>query len=118
VAELTSAWSRNNNGDDMLDAYRNWQAGHGKPVLFAEIGYRSLAGGNTAPYDFSLAGAADPQEQANCYEAAFTVFTKEAWLKGVFWWAWPTTPAPGPGDTDYTPRGKPAETVLTAWNGA
>lgn len=118
VAELTSAWSRNVNGANMLAAYRNWQAGHGKPVLFTEIGYRSLAGGNRAPYDFSLSGAVDPTEQANCYEAAFTVWSKEtSWLRGVFWWAWPTTPAPGPNDTDYTPRGKPAEVVLQRWYG-
>jgi hypothetical protein len=118
VAELTSAWSGNMNGDNMLAAYRNWQSGHGKPVLFTEIGYRSLAGGNRAPYDFSLTGAPDPTEQANCYEAAFTVWSKETWLRGVFWWAWPTTPAPGPSDTDYTPRGKPAESVLKRWNGS
>jgi Glycoside Hydrolase Family 113 len=119
VAELTSAWSRNVNGDDMLAAYKNWQAGHGKPVLFTEIGYRSLAGGNRAPYDFSLTGAPDPAEQASCYEAAFTVWSGEtAWLRGVFWWDWPTTPAPGPNDTDYTPRGKPAETVVQRWFGA
>jgi Glycoside Hydrolase Family 113 len=119
LAEVTSAWSRNVNGDNMLAAYKNWQAGHGKPVLFTEMGYRSLAGGNRAPYDFSLPGAPDPSEQATCYEAAFSVWSKETpWLKGVFWWAWPTTPAPGPNDTDYTPRGKPAETVLQRWFGS
>jgi hypothetical protein len=116
--ELTSAWRRNVNGDDMVAAYRNWQAGHGKPVLFTEIGYRSLAGGNRAPYDFSLTGAPDPTEQANCYEAAFRIWSQEPWLSGMFWWDWPTTPAPGANDTDYTPRGKPAESVLTRWFGA
>ena len=42
------AWSGNMNGDDMLAAYSNWQAGHGKPVLFTEIGYRSAGRGPTA----------------------------------------------------------------------
>ena len=115
VAELTSAWSNNRNGDDMLAAYRNWQAGHGKPVLFTEIGYRSLAGANSAPWDFGLSGPPDDLEQANCYEAALGVFSQESkWLKGVFFWAWPTS-APLPGDTDYTPRDKPAEAVLVKY---
>jgi hypothetical protein len=112
VAELTSAWSSNLNGDDMLGAYRNWQSGHGKPVLFTEIGYRSIAGANKAPWDFTITGPADVTEQANCYEAALGVWSKESsWLKGVFFWAWPTNP-PQAGDTDYTPRDKPAEAVL------
>jgi glycosyl hydrolase family 113 len=114
-AELIQAWSGNVNGDDMLAAYRNWQAGHGKPVLFTEIGYRSMAGANRAPWDFTRQGPASGAEQANCYDAAFTVWSREsAWLKGMFWWAWPAT-VPGPGDTDYTPRGKPAEDVLQRW---
>ena len=113
--ELVRAWRRNVNGHDMVAAYRNWQSGHGKPVVFTEIGYRSVAGANRAPWDFSFQGTPDPVEQANCYEAAFTVWSPEsAWMKGTFWWAWPTTP-PLPGDTDYTPRGKPAETVLQRW---
>ena len=116
--ELVAAWNRNVNGEDMVAAYRNWQSGHGKPVVFTEIGYRSLAGTNRAPWDFSLQGSPDPVEQANCYDAALAVWSREsAWMKGTFWWAWPTTPAPGAGDTDYTPRGKPAEAVLQRWFG-
>ncbi|MFI5184259.1 MAG: glycoside hydrolase family 113, partial [Vicinamibacteria bacterium] len=114
-AELVQAWSRNVNGDDMVAAYRNWQAGHGKPVLFTEIGYRSAAGANSAPWDFSRPSSPDATEQANCYDAAFEVWSREAaWMRGTFWWAWPTDPA-NPGDTDYSPRGKPAEEVLTQW---
>jgi hypothetical protein len=115
--ELIQAWRRNVNGHDMVAAYRNWQAGHGKPVIFTEIGYRSVAGANRAPWDFTFQGTPDPVEQANCYDAAFTVWSQESsWMKGTFWWAWPTTP-PGPADTDYTPRGKAAEGVLQSWYG-
>ena len=32
-------------------------------------------------------------------------------MKGPFWWAWDVR-APGPGDSGYNPRGKPAEDVL------
>jgi hypothetical protein len=115
-AELIQAWMRNLNGHDMVSAFRAWQATHGKPVIFTEIGYRSMAGANRAPWDWGVSGAADMTEQANCYEAAFSVWSREAsWMLGVFWWAWPTTGPPPAGDTDYTPRGKPAEAVLRSW---
>lgn len=76
-----------------------------------------MAGANQAPWNFELSKPYDPTEQRNCYDAAFLVWSQQAsWMKGIFWWAWAVNP-PGPNDTDYTPRGKPAEDVLRAWQG-
>jgi hypothetical protein len=116
--ELAQGWFRNRYGQNMVAAFKNWQASRGKPVIFTEIGYRSAAGTNRAPYDYSTASRYDPGEQADCYAAAFQVWSLEArWMKGVFWWDW-AVPAPGPQDTDYTPREKPAENVLRLWVGS
>jgi hypothetical protein len=82
--------------------------------VFTEIGYRSLDGTNRAPWDFQASAPVDPGEQADCYTAAYEVWSREPWMLGLFWWSW-RVPAPGPGDTDYDPRGKPAETVIRAW---
>lgn len=113
--ELVRGWTNNRYGQNMVAAFKNWQASHGKPVIFTEIGYRSADGTNLAPWDYAAAAPYDPGEQADCYAAAFTVWTPERpWMKGVFWWAW-SVPSPGPNDTDYTPRGKPAEEVLRTW---
>jgi hypothetical protein len=118
VAELVAGWYRNRDGQNMVAALRNWQASHGKPVVFTEIGYRSADGANRAPWDFQTASAYDPGEQADCYAAAFEVWMREArWMRGFFWWNW-AVPMPGPTDTDYTPRGKPAEALLRARNGS
>jgi len=114
VDELVRGWSRNRNGDDMLAAFRNWARSHGKPVIFTELGYRSIDGAARAPWEFNTTAAYDPQEQADCYEAAFRVWSKEPWMRGILWWAWPV-PAPAPADLDYTPRGKPAEATLRSW---
>jgi hypothetical protein len=115
-AELSQGWVRNRYGQNMVAAFRNWQASHGKPVIFTEIGYRSADGANRAPWDFSSAGSYDPQEQADCYAAALEVWSREsAWMQGLFWWNWPV-PVPALGDVDYTPRGKPAEDVLRLWH--
>lgn len=114
-AELAQAWTSDADGQNMVAAYRNWQASHGKPVIFAEIGYRSVDGANTRPWDFSFEGPPDPAEQADCYEAALEVWSRESsWMRGTFWWDWPVA-APGPDDTDYTPRDKPAVAVLQHW---
>ena len=112
--ELVRGWTSNRYGQNMVAAFKNWQASHGKPVIFTEIGYRSADGTNLAPWDWAAAAPYDPGEQADCYAAAFTVWTSESpWMKGVFWWDW-SVPPPGPSDTDYTPWGKPAEEVLRA----
>jgi serralysin len=80
-------------------------------VIFTEIGYRSLDGTNRAPWDFQASAAPDAAEQADCYTAAYEVWTREPWMQGLFWWSWRVSP-PGPGDTDYDPRGKPAEEII------
>jgi hypothetical protein len=116
AAELRRGWTSNRYGQNMVAAFRNWQSSHGKPVIFTEIGYRSADGANRAPWDFASVSDYDPQEQADCYTAAFDVWSREsAWMQGLFWWNWPV-PAPGPSDGDYTPRGKPAAEVLRLWN--
>ena len=110
--ELAQAWTRNRDGNNMQAAYRNWQAAWGKPVIFTEIGYRSGDGANRTPWDYSVPLVSDPGEQADCYVAAYEVWTREAaWMQGVFWWSW-SVPLPAAGDTGFDPRRKPAEDVL------
>jgi hypothetical protein len=116
--ELVSGWRRNRDGHDMVAAYRNFQAAHGRPLIFTEIGYRSADGTNRAPWDWEASPGPDPVEQVDCYEAAYEVWSGEtAWMQGLFWWSW-DVPAPGPGDTGYSPWGKPAEEVLRRWQGS
>jgi hypothetical protein len=113
--QLVQGWSRNRNGENMVAAFRNWQASHGKPVILTELGYRSAAGANRRPWDWEADAAYDPGAQADCYEAAFRVWSAEtAWMRGIFWWDW-NVPVPGADDTGYTPRNKPAEEVLRSW---
>ena len=116
-AELVQGWSKNRNGENMVAAFRNWQASHGKPVVFTELGYRSADGAARAPWDWEAAAPYDPAEQADCYEAAFQVWSKQAsWMQGILWWSW-DVPMPSPNDSGYTPRSKPAEQVLRTWQG-
>ena len=119
LAQLVSAWSSNVNGENIVADIQNFAGAHpGRPVMFTEIGYKSVPGTNTQPWTFSLGngGPADNSEQQNCYEAMYEVWgNQKAVMSGNFWWAWPV-PAPAAGDTDYNPRSKPAELVtLRNW---
>jgi len=119
IAELKSAWTSsagNKNGLNILQAVQNFAGAHpGQPIIFTEIGYRSVAGANQAPYDFSSGTTYDPTEQHDCYEAMYEVWSQQtSFLKGVFWWDW-AVPVPGPTDLGYEVWGKPAEEVARDW---
>lgn len=107
-AELLAAWRATR--DRLLDWRRERRLN--APLLFLELGYPSVDGCASRPWDYTQAGAVDLEEQRLCY-AAFA----EAWrdvpeLDGVFFYEW--TGEGGPHDRRYTPRGKPALEVVRA----
>ena len=117
LAQLVAAWSSNRWGENIVSDVTNFAAAHpSKPVIFTEIGYMSVSGTNTEPYNYSHAGTVDQQEQANCYEAMYEVWSQHnTVIQGNFWWSWPV-PAPYvPTDTNYTPWNKLAQGVLQVW---
>jgi uncharacterized protein (TIGR03437 family) len=115
LAELVAAWRRNVNRLDIVAAVTNVHNAYQKPIIFTEIGYKSSAGANREPWNYSHPGAYDPTEQRNCIDAAFTVWSQwSPWMQGFFWWAWPVA-APSATDTDYNPRGKPAGDLMRVW---
>jgi len=117
LAELVGAWRNNEFGEDLVATVQNFADAHQKPLIFTELGYKSVAGANTQPFNFTFPGAFDLTEQQNCYNAFYTVWAPEnSWMIGIFWWAWPVPP-PAANDTDYNPRGKPAENVLKTFQG-
>ncbi len=89
-----------------------------KPILFGELGYRSLEGAYRDPWNWQRTGAVDEQGQANDYEALFAYWNNYSYMQGVYLWNWSANPnAGGAGNTDYTPQGKKAEAVMKKWWG-
>jgi hypothetical protein len=102
-----------------MENYRAiWQRYH-KPVIFTEVGYKSVAGAAGRPGDWKWDGAVDLEVQARAYEAFFRVWSREtAWVKGAFLWNWEPVVHPervAQGLKGYTPQGKPAAQVITHW---
>ena len=89
-----------------------------RPILFTEIGYRSVDGAGMRPYEFGDNATLDLQEQADLYWAAMQATSEESWIAGLYWWNWLANGAGGENNRDYTPSGKLAENELrSSWKG-
>lgn len=107
VDQVTAAWAPHVTSLGQLS--QKWK----RPIIFTEIGYRSIAGAGRAPADTQADGPVNLQEQATNYQAVFNALKGQAWWHGVFWWNWtPSTTQGGPLDKNFTAHNKPAEDVL------
>jgi hypothetical protein len=110
VVELKQAWVE----QEYVGLLQSLATKYGKRVLFTEIGYPNVDRAAWEPWNFAAPGAANPQAQANAYQAAIETFTDQSWFAGFFWWEWPTNLLQsGPDATDYVLAGKPAEQIVT-----
>jgi hypothetical protein len=114
VNSLKGAWDVWNN-NQIRPLSQKWN----KPVVFTEIGYRSVSGAHYHPWDYGSGGSIDQNEQAQDYEALFEYWNTQSFFQGVQFWVWSSDPnAGGPGTDTYTPQGKMAQGVLTQWFGS
>ena len=111
--ELKSSWTAHR--DTLAGLAARWQ----KRVVLTEIGYRSIDGTASHPWDWQVQGTVDLEEQAVAYQAVQETFDGLAWFAGLFWWSWGTDPYEGgPCDDGFSPHDKPAEAVVRTWYGA
>ena len=90
----------------------------GKPVIFTEVGFKSTSGASVRPWEWprQVEPAIGLEEQAACYQAILETFWDKPWFFGMYWWKWFSDLDHG-GETHpgFTPRGKPAERILSSW---
>ncbi len=87
----------------------------GKPLLFLEVGWCSLANAAHEPWDYTK--TSEPEDldlQRRLYEGFFKSWYGNPHLGGFMIWEWPPDQG-GDDNRGYTPRGKPAESVLRHW---
>ncbi|MGC6418614.1 MAG: glycoside hydrolase family 113 [Bradymonadia bacterium] len=85
-----------------------------KPIIFTEAGFPSVAGATARPWQWPTGReVVDENAQALGYNSLLSVFTRQAWFHGVFWWKWYEQPEANISLAhDYAPAGKLAESVL------
>lgn len=112
--------------DALMSAWDDWnrtritpfQAKHDMPLLFTEVGYRSIASAAVHPWDYGLQSRLSPQSQATLYRAFFEYWSNVPWVAGLQIWNWEAKPdAGGPNDTSYVVQNKPAERIISSWFG-
>lgn len=91
-----------------------------RPVLFTEVGYRSMADAGVRPWEWTESSgtraAPDLELQARLYEAFFRSFWDQSWFAGAYFWKWyPDGRHHRAHEVDFSPQGKPAAAVLARW---
>lgn len=111
VEALKAGW------DEHAAALRRVSERAGRPVLFTEIGYRSVGYAAETPWRWPSRhedAVPDDTLQARLYEAFFERLWPEPWLAGAILWKW----HPG-GErlrpTGFSPQNKPATAVIRRW---
>jgi hypothetical protein len=93
----------------------------GRPLIFTEIGFRSIDGANIQFSNTAAVRSIDLKEQAELYRSFIEAVRREngtGWLQGVSLWNWEPADhetAGAEGWLDFTPQGKPAQEVLEHW---
>jgi hypothetical protein len=93
----------------------------GKPIVFTEVGYRSVTDGLREPWRWETDGEQDLDLQCEAFAALFEAFWGQSWFGGTFIWKWHPglETAVGRAGRDFTPQGKPAlDVIRTAYTGA
>ncbi len=109
VEELVAAWEKR------ADEIEEWVKENGfedKGVVFTEAGYTSADGTNRQPWA-AISNREDQQEQADCLEAMFEVFSKRPWFNGNYLWQY--MPQERWSPLGFTIDNKKAEKVVREW---
>lgn len=91
-----------------------------KPIMFKELGFRSVENGFIEPFTYSGSGKLNIDHQAAAFEAIYESFLKAnwPWMGGINWWEVTVDPSRvGPEDKGFSPIGKPKseEVIQRYW---
>jgi len=84
-----------------------------KPVVFTEIGFRSIEAPWMQPHADAGEKLFNEEHQARAYNAVFEAMKANPVVDGVLWWKWPTNPGfQMEQDRRFVPASKQAEDII------
>lgn len=90
-----------------------------KPVLFTELGYKSIKGTSEKPWEWNSAkglySKISQKEQLLCYQSFFNTIWKEPWFHGIHIWEWQGHGVSDGANTNFTLEGKPALNLIAKY---
>jgi hypothetical protein len=113
VEDMLAYWA------PVVENLRELSATWDRPVVITELGYASVDGFATEPWNADHIGGVDLQEQAKLYQAALQAFAGQEWMRGIFWSGWECLGTlAGLQNIGLAFNDKPAEDVLRTHYGA
>ncbi len=108
--ELLTAFEKN------LDIIEGVQMKYNKPVIFTEIGFKSIDDPWTRPHFDDDEQNYNEVSQQRCYQVMQKAMSDEAWIQGIYFWKWPSyMEYSDEYNKDFTPCGKAAEATIKEW---
>ena len=122
VEKLIAAWTTMDSGlaqwlgMSVVDYTQSLSEQYDLPVIFTEIGFRSIEGAASDPGDYDLVGEVSEEAQANMMEAFMQVWGEQGdWFEGSFLWGWNVAQGQ---DNDYSVQDRLAEEIVADAYGA
>lgn len=101
---------------NVLEKARKVSEKYHKPLVFTEVGFRSVADTWKNPHAEADGRPYNPECQRVCYEVLFEGIQDKDWVNGLFIWKWPSyLNYEEQNPVSFTPSGKPAEQVVQQW---
>jgi len=99
-----------------LDVIESVQKKYNKPLLFTEIGFKSIDSPWISPHKDDDEQNYNETSQKRCYEVMFKAMEDEPWINGIYLWKWPTyMEFSKEYEKDFNPCDKQAEAVIKTW---
>jgi len=118
VPELVAGWQPH------LERLAQLSARHDRPIVFTELGYKSVPDAAVAPWEWSslahtYLAEVSVETQLSCYQAFFRAVWHQDWFAGVHLWKWSGDHAHAGGvdHPGFTPQNKPAQNEIARWFG-
>lgn len=100
----------------VLEKAEKVQKRFNKPLVFTEIGFKSVQSPWLKPHESSNGAPYFGEHQKLCYEVVFENIYDKPWIQGILWWKFPSyIEHRGVENDDFTPNKKPAEAVVKDW---